>query len=54
MPTLAARVAATSLGVPGYLIAGHGLYAFGADLAAAERHVEAFEFLFSCELWRRR
>ena len=35
---------------PGYLIAGHGLYTWGADIAAAARHVEALEFLLDCEL----
>ncbi len=34
----------------GYLIDGHGLYAWGADMAEARRHLEAFEFLFHCEL----
>lgn len=36
--------------VPGYLIAGHGLYTWGRDMPEALRHVEAFEFLFECEL----
>ncbi len=31
---------------PGFLIAGHGLYAWGENLAAARRHIEVFEFLF--------
>lgn len=39
--------------VPGFLIAGHGLYAWGRDLAEAERHVEGFEFLFECLLYDR-
>jgi len=30
----------------GFLLAGHGLYTWGTDLAAAKRHVEALEFLF--------
>jgi methylthioribulose-1-phosphate dehydratase len=30
----------------GFLLAGHGLYTWGADLAEAHRHVEIFEFLF--------
>ena len=38
----------------GYLIEGHGLYAWGCDMAEAERHVEAFEFLLACELDLRR
>jgi len=32
----------------GFLIARHGLYTWGRDLAAARRHVEIFEFLFEC------
>ena len=38
----------------GYLINGHGLYAWGKDMAEARRHLEAFEFLLSCELDLRR
>lgn len=38
----------------GYLIDGHGLYAWGRDLAEAMRHLEAFEFLLDCELDLRR
>ena len=38
--------------VPGFLIAGHGLYAWGRDIAEARRHVEGFEFLFECHLAR--
>ncbi len=38
----------------GYLIDGHGLYAWGRDMAEARRHLEAFEFLFHCELELRR
>lgn len=33
-------------GCRGFLIAGHGLYTWGKDLAEAERHVEIYEFLF--------
>jgi len=40
--------------VPGYLIAGHGLYTWGASISEAMRHLEAFEFLFRCELEMRR
>jgi methylthioribulose-1-phosphate dehydratase len=56
MPALAARVEAL-LGVdapPGYLIDGHGLYAWGVDLDAARRHLEAFDFLLGVELDLRR
>jgi len=38
----------------GYLIDGHGLYAWGRDMAEARRHLEAFEFLLHCELELRR
>ncbi|PTQ69448.1 methylthioribulose 1-phosphate dehydratase [Pseudomonas sp. GV071] len=34
----------------GYLIRGHGLYTWGAQMNDALRQVEAFEFLFECEL----
>jgi methylthioribulose-1-phosphate dehydratase len=37
----------------GYLIDGHGLYAWGSDMAEARRHLEAFEFLLACELQMR-
>lgn len=30
----------------GFLISGHGLYAWGRDLTEARRHIEVFEFLF--------
>jgi methylthioribulose-1-phosphate dehydratase len=40
--------------VHGYLIAGHGFYTWGNSAEDVMRHVEAFEFLFDCELrlWR--
>ena len=52
MPTLAAQVDALLDRQPlwGYLIDGHGLYAWGRDMAEARRHLEAFEFLLGCEL----
>jgi len=36
--------------VHGYLIRGHGFYTWGKNIDEALRHVEAFEFLFKCEL----
>jgi methylthioribulose-1-phosphate dehydratase len=36
--------------VYGYLIGGHGFYTWGATVDDALRHVEAFEFMFDCEL----
>jgi len=53
IPWLAARVEARLEDAPGcvgYLIAGHGLYAWGRTMAEARRHVEAFDFLLTCEL----
>ena len=52
MDVLAAQVEAELDKGPmwGYLIDGHGLYAWGRDMAEARRHLEAFEFLFHCEL----
>jgi methylthioribulose-1-phosphate dehydratase len=37
-------------GVPGFILAGHGLYAWGASPDEAKRHVEALEFLLACRL----
>ncbi|MDX2226134.1 MAG: methylthioribulose 1-phosphate dehydratase [Verrucomicrobiae bacterium] len=34
---------------PGFLLSGHGLYAWGKTIAAAKRHVEVWEFLLECE-----
>ena len=39
-----------SIAAPGYLLAGHGLYAWGAAPKDAERHLEAFDALFALEL----
>ena len=52
MAALAERLRETwsSVTVPGFLIAGHGLYAWGRDIDEAERHIEGFEFLFECLL----
>ena len=36
--------------IHGYMIAGHGFYTWGNTIDDAMRHVEAFEFLFDCEL----
>ena len=39
---------------PGYLLAGHGIYAWGATMPDARRHLEGLEFLLACllEEWR--
>ncbi|MBB3932281.1 methylthioribulose-1-phosphate dehydratase [Kaistia hirudinis] len=59
--TLAARVDArfAAFGAdvhaaPGYLLSGHGLYAWGRTPAEAARHLEALEALFDFELSYRR
>jgi methylthioribulose-1-phosphate dehydratase len=57
MPALAAETSAylrSHPATPGYLIRGHGLYTWAADMTAARRQVEALEFLFACELERRK
>ncbi|MDE2180050.1 MAG: methylthioribulose 1-phosphate dehydratase [candidate division NC10 bacterium] len=48
LPALADAVVAriTDRRVPGVLIRRHGLYAWGANLFEAKRHVEAFEFMW--------
>jgi methylthioribulose-1-phosphate dehydratase len=38
----------------GYVIAGHGVYAWGTSVEHAYWRLEALEFLLSCELERRR
>lgn len=34
----------------GYLIRGHGLYAWGGTVAQARHRIEALEFMFECQL----
>lgn len=34
----------------GFLLAGHGLYAWGNSISEAKRHMESLEFLMECEL----
>ena len=57
MQRLSAQVEAYLMGevrLPGYLIAGHGLYTWGRSVEDAARHLEAFEFLFDCRLAMKR
>ncbi|MBS0456298.1 MAG: methylthioribulose 1-phosphate dehydratase [Proteobacteria bacterium] len=56
IPTLAAQVDVLLDAGPlwGYLIEGHGAYAWGADVAEARRHLDALEFLLACELEMRK
>lgn len=41
---------ATAAPPPGYLIRGHGVYVWGADMAAAITRLEALEFMLLCHL----
>jgi methylthioribulose-1-phosphate dehydratase len=43
-----ARLTSGTLSAPGFLVRGHGLYAWGTDLGEAQRHIEGFEFLLDC------
>lgn len=52
-PQVLARLGDTPA-VPGYLLAGHGLYAWGRTPAEARRHLEALEVLLGFEFERRR
>ena len=57
MQSLAAQLAARWQQSPlswGFFVRGHGLYAWGKDIAEARRHLEGLEFLFACELEMRR
>ena len=40
--------------LPAFLLAGHGIYAWGAGAADARRHLEALEFILACHLEERR
>lgn len=40
--------------IHGFLVRGHGLYGWGANVAEAQKAIEALEFLFACELGQRR
>lgn len=46
IPELAEKLSSLSGPSPGFLIEKHGLYAYGGDVDEAQRHIEAFEFLF--------
>ncbi len=51
MPALAAAIGDywdEHPGMRGFLLAGHGLYTWGATIAEARRQVEVFEFLLEC------
>jgi methylthioribulose-1-phosphate dehydratase len=51
MPALSQEIEAYWIDHPemkGFLLAGHGLYTWGKNIAEAKRHIEVFEFLFEC------
>lgn len=53
MPELVAALEAYAAGdssLHAFLIEGHGLYTWGADVSSARRHLEVFEFLLECAL----
>jgi methylthioribulose-1-phosphate dehydratase len=57
MQRLAARLApALEAGQApiGYVLRGHGVYVWGADVAAALNRMEALEFLLATEIERRK
>jgi methylthioribulose-1-phosphate dehydratase len=43
----------TEIFTGGFLVRGHGLYAWGNNLLEAKRHLEGIEFLLSCELQKK-
>jgi methylthioribulose-1-phosphate dehydratase len=47
------RYALGQLRARGFLVRGHGLYAWGDDLDSARRHLEGLEFLLACR-WQER
>ncbi|HLU05031.1 MAG TPA: methylthioribulose 1-phosphate dehydratase [Woeseiaceae bacterium] len=51
--TVRERYALGHMRAYGFLVRGHGLYAWGETLDAAKRHVEGLEFLLSCK-WQER
>jgi methylthioribulose-1-phosphate dehydratase len=50
LAALIAPMLQSSRPLHGYLIDGHGIYAWGRDMQEARRHLDAFEFLLACEL----
>ena len=51
MPALAAEILQywdQHPDMKGFLLAGHGLYTWGKNIAATKRHIEVFEFLLEC------
>ena len=51
--TVRERYALGHMRACGFLVRGHGLYAWGETLGAAKRHVEGLEFLLACK-WQER
>ena len=51
---LAPRLPSEMYGWPGYLIRGHGVYAWGESVSVAKRHIEGLEFIFEAQAMIRR
>ena len=54
IPILALEVVPAVAKGWGFVLAGHGLYAWGRTIAEAKRHTEAFDYLFAYHLERER
>jgi methylthioribulose-1-phosphate dehydratase len=49
LSTLVERSLSSERACYGFLLAGHGLYAWGKDMPEAKRHLEVFEYLLQCQ-----
>jgi len=49
LSTRVERSLSTERSCYGFLLAGHGLYAWGKDVHEAKRHLEVFEYLLQCQ-----
>ncbi|NWF72357.1 MAG: methylthioribulose 1-phosphate dehydratase [Nitrospirae bacterium] len=49
LSTLVERSLSSEKSCYGFLLAGHGLYAWGKDIPEAKRHLEVFEYLLQCQ-----
>jgi len=49
LSTLVERSLSSERACYGFLLAGHGLYAWGKDIPEAKRHLEVIEYLLQCQ-----
>jgi methylthioribulose-1-phosphate dehydratase len=49
LSTLVERSLSSERSCYGFLLVGHGLYAWGKDIPEAKRHLEVFEYLLQCQ-----